>query len=300
MIFYVYLFRRTKCFLFDTLYIAKGAYIMIEIAEAFVFAKQMTKELKGLTITDVKVLTTPHKFCWLSGEPEKYEEILLGLSVIEVKSSAHYLRIILSDGHELAIAEDVNLEYKPLHLKTDKHQLQLTFSNDYVLEFKVKLYGFIPLGTKEFLNNNFPYYKVAVDAIDPRDPMFTFDYFIKTTGIDLGKGSVKACLATEQHIPGLGNGTLQDILFDSKISPRRKVSSLSLHDQKTLYNSVIKKIDEMITFGGRDTVLSMFGEKGGYEVIMKNDREKCPLCQTPIVKEAFMGGKAIYCPKCQK
>lgn len=273
---------------------------MIEIAEAYVFSHQMTKELKGLTITDVKVLSTPHKFCFLSGEPDLYEERLLGLSITEVKSSAHYLRFILSDGSELAVAEDVNLEYKPKKIETTKHQLQLTFSNDHVLEFKVKLYGFMPLGTPEFLSANFPYYRVAVSAIDPKDQRFTFEHFIKVTGLDLGKGSVKAALSTEQHIPGLGNGTLQDILFDAKIQPKRKVSTLTLDDQKKLYNSVIYKIDEMITFGGRDTVLSIFGEKGGYEVMMKNDRKLCPMCNTPLTKEAFMGGKVIYCPQCQK
>ena len=273
---------------------------MIEIAEAYILAKQMAKELKGLTITDVKVLSTPHKFCWISGEPEEYESILLGLTITEVKSSAHYLRIILSDGHELAVAEDVNLEYKPKKIETAKHQLQLTFSNDHVLEFKVKLYGFIPLGTPEFLYINFPYYRVAIDAIHPRDPKFTYDYFIKSTGLDLGKGSVKAALATEQHIPGLGNGTLQDILFDAKISPRRKVSTLSDTDMHTLYHSAINKIDEMITFGGRDTTLSIFGETGGYKVIMKNERELCPVCHTKLTKEVFMGGKVIYCPHCQK
>ena len=273
---------------------------MIEIAEAYVFAKLMTKELKGLTITDVKVLTTPHKFCWLSGEPDHYESILLGLSVLEVKSSAHYLRINLSDGHELSIAEDVNLEYKPKRLETSKHQLQLSFNNDHVLEFKVKLYGFIPLGMPEFLYENFPYYRVAVDAISPTDPKFTYGYFINQTGLNENKGSVKAALATEQHIPGLGNGTLQDILFDAKISPRRKVSTLTDIDKKTLYDSVINKIDEMMTFGGRDTVMNMFGEKGGYEVMMKNERELCPICHTPLTKEAFMGGKVIYCSVCQK
>lgn len=273
---------------------------MIEIAEAYAFAKHMTKALKGLTIVDVKALASPHKFCWLSHDPVYYEEVLSGLSIVEVTSSAHYLRILLSNDEELAIAEEIQLEYKPKHLATEKHQLQLTFHNDYVLEFKVKLYGFLLLGSKSFLMENYPYYRAAIEAIPPFDSRFTYDHFIKITQMNLNKGSVKAALATEQHIVGLGNGTLQDILFDAKISPKRKIESLSQLDKERLYHAVVNKIDEMMTFGGRDTIRNMFGEKGGYEVIMKNENVHCPICHDILKKEAYMGGKVIYCPNCQK
>ena len=38
--------------------------------------------------------------------------------------------------------------------------------------------------------------------------------------------SAKAFLATEQRIPGLGNGVLQDILFNARIHPKRKMATL--------------------------------------------------------------------------
>ncbi len=273
---------------------------MIEIAEAYAFSKQMNHVLRGLSVVDVQVLMSPHKFCWLTGDNSYYEEHILGNIIKEVKSSAHHIRIMFEDGYELTIAEDVNLEYKPLKLKTNKHQLSLTFNNDDVLEFKVKLYGFIYLGNEHTLKEHYPYYEKAIDSIFPTNPQFTYDYFIKQTGLDQNKGSIKAALATNQHIVGLGNGTLQDILFDAKLSPKRKVVTLLEQDKRVLYESIVKKIDEMIVFGGRNQVLNMFGEKGGYEVIMSHDRSLCPVCQNELKKEAFMGGKVIYCPVCQK
>jgi formamidopyrimidine-DNA glycosylase len=39
--------------------------------------------------------------------------------------------------------------------------------------------------------------------------------------------SAKAFLATEQRIPGLGNGVLQDILFTAGIHPKRKMAAIS-------------------------------------------------------------------------
>ena len=41
------------------------------------------------------------------------------------------------------------------------------------------------------------------------------------------KLSAKAFLATEQRIPGLGNGVLQDILFNAGINPKRKMGTLT-------------------------------------------------------------------------
>lgn len=273
---------------------------MIEIAEASVYAKSMAKELKGHTIIDVKALRAPHSFCWMSAEPSVYEQELLGLVITDVTSSAHYLRIHFSNGKELSVGEDVNLEYKPEHLISKKNQLVLVFDHHLALEFKIKLYGFILYGHAEEMASKMLYYKKAIDAIHPLDDRFTYNHFMSITGLDGTKGSVKSALATEQHIPGLGNGTLQDILFHAKLSPKRKISTLSDEDKHRLYDSVRFKIDEMITFDGRDLQTNMFGEKGGYDVLMKNERITCPICHTNLQKEAFLGGKVIYCPVCQK
>jgi len=273
---------------------------MIEIAESINFAKEMTNLLKGKVIEEVEVLNAPHRFCWLSTSEEIYEQKLIGKKIDHVTSSAHYLRIIFDNGLEIACAEDVSYSYQQKDEISKKNQLILIFDDHMALEFKIKLYGFILLGYEEELKKKYPYYKVALDAIHPIDKKFTYQYFLDVTKISDEKGSVKAALATEQHIPGLGNGTLQDILFKAKISPKRKVSTLSESDKKSLYQSVINTIDEMITFGGRDLITSLYGEPGKYEVLMKNDRANCPVCQGALIKEAYLGGKVIYCPNCQK
>jgi len=273
---------------------------MIEIAEAHVYAIEMTEKLKGKTITDVKVLQAPHTFCWMSEEPSYYAHHLPGLVITGVTSSAHYVRIHLSDDKEIAIGEDVSLEYKREDLISKKNQLVLIFDDHFALEFKIKLYGFILYGEPIEMKSKMLYYQKALDSIHPLDQRFSYEYFIEATGLNTNKGSVKAALATEQHIPGLGNGTLQDILFHANISPKRKVSSLSDDDKKGLYDAVKSTINEMMALGGRDLQTNMFGVKGGYEVLMKNERTHCPICQTELQKEAFLGGKVIYCPHCQK
>ncbi|MGB4717193.1 MAG: hypothetical protein WBH42_07390 [Bacillota bacterium] len=80
--------------------------------------------------------------------------------------------------------------------------------------------------------------------------------------------SAKALLATEQHIPGLGNGVLQDILWTAQIHPKRKVSTLSKEQLHTLFDSVKSVLREMVDKGGRDTERDLFGNPGGYETVL--------------------------------
>lgn len=273
---------------------------MIELPESKVLAKLGTKLFKSLEIVDVKALSSTHKFCWMNEKPEVMEESLLNRKIKEVKSSAHYLRFMFDNGFELACAEDVTLNYQKEVNDKDKHQLLLTFDNGYSLLFIVKLYGFIVYGEESHLKESMQYYKVALESIDPLSKNFSYNYFLDVTEINLGKGSVKQALATNQHIPGLGNGILQDILFHAKIQPKRKVNTLTEDDKHKLYESIIETIDQMVLFNGRESVYNFMGEKGSYEVMMKTDRKTCPICQSTLQKEAYLGGKVIYCPVCQK
>ncbi|MBW6500396.1 MAG: hypothetical protein K0B05_03290 [Bacteroidales bacterium] len=72
-----------------------------------------------------------------------------------------------------------------------------------------------------------PYHKVSLKSISPLDDAFDESYFDRTFENTPKNISMKALLATEQRIPGLGNGVLQDILFHAGIHPRQKKSALT-------------------------------------------------------------------------
>ncbi len=65
--------------------------------------------------------------------------------------------------------------------------------------------------------------------------------------------SAKAFLATEQRVPGLGNGVAQDILWTSHIHPKRKMATLSGVEIEGLFNAVKSVLADMVAQGGRDT-----------------------------------------------
>ncbi len=272
---------------------------MIEITEAIPFARQADELLKKQVIKDCIVMQSPHKLCWMNHEPEAFKNILIGQIVKDCTNSAHYIHIRFESGIEIAFGEDIHATYNLEKQFSNKNQLVLIFNSGSSLELKVGLYGFIVLGNKDELLESNAYIRSAMEAISPLDPSFTYEYFLKTTEIDKHIGSLKQALATSQHIPGVGNGVLQDILFAAKLRPMKKVSTLSPHQSLELYHALQNKIKEMIAYGGRNSVKNLLGEYGRYETIMSKDRINCSICGTPVKKVAYLGGKVTFCPTCQ-
>ena len=146
------------------------------------------------------------------------------------------------------------------------------------------------------------YYVSASTKPDPLTDGFTYDYFRSLYPASGKRLSAKAFLATQQRIPGLGNGVLQDILWDAGIDPRYPMQDASEEDFHILYESVCKIIRKMAAKGGRDTERDLFGQKGGYITQMSKNslNEPCVRCGYEIHKANYMGGTIYFCEHCQR
>ena len=87
-----------------------------------------------------------------------------------------------------------------------KHQFALYFDDETALICTIRMYGFIdvcPLGTCEE-----GYYVSSSTKPNPMTEGFTYEYF---RGLYTGKKKLtaKGFLATQQRIPGVGNGVLR-------------------------------------------------------------------------------------------
>jgi len=272
---------------------------MIEYAEAKYITSQIDFELRGKTITHVEVNGNPHNLAWFNKDIQEYIHILEHAKIKESKSNGSMMRIIVESGVELVLGEDIVFSYHDQKKDIGKNQLLLYFDNDMVLEIKAKLYGFFLLGNMDDLMLGNPYFRSAIQSIGVFDRDFTYDYFINSTKLMIKKGSLKEALATDQHLPGIGNGTIQDVLFDAKIRPERKIATLNEGEKRDLYKSLVQKTKIIFEHGGRDNTTDLFGRCGGYKVMMSNTQTHCPTCHSELVKKAYLGGKVIYCPNCQ-
>lgn len=272
---------------------------MIEIPEAIVLAAQLKETLLGKTVKKVIANQSPHKFAWFFGDPQAYDDYLVGEVVAGTSTTASFVKIHF-DSATLMFAEGIKLAFlTPGEKLPQKHQLLIEFEDESRLVASVQMYGGIWCYTEE---PEIDFYKSALEKPTPLDDAFSFDYFKGLMMEDaVIKKSVKAALATEQRIPGLGNGVLQDILYNAKIHPKRKMNTLSDVEMEKLYASIKSTLHEMVMKGGRNTEKDIFSCSGGYKSKMSKltKGEPCPLCGTSIQKMAYMGGSVYVCEGCQ-
>lgn len=273
---------------------------MIELPEALNLARQIDTTMNAKRVASVTVAQTPHKLAWYYGEPSKYSDLLVG-KTIETANAYGGLVEIKAEKTSILLGEGAGIRF---HRKNDprpaKHQLLIEFDDDSAISVLIQMYG----GIGAFLEGELDdlYYRVAKEKPSPLSPAFDKVYFDRLISVqDVQKLSLKALLATEQRIPGLGNGVLQDILFNARMHPKRKINTLSEPDKRLLLDSVKSTLSAMSTKGGRDTELDLFGHPGQYKTILckKTAGRPCSVCGTAIKKEAYMGGSVYYCEKCQ-
>jgi len=276
---------------------------MIELPEAVTLARQINANLTGCVVDAVIAVASPHKLAWYHGDPAEYPARLTGSSIGNATSHGGIVEIQLTRA-TLTFSDGVNLRLHPRSGDIPaKHQLLLTFTDGSALSASVQMYGGLICWAAGDLYDN-PYYLVAKEKPSPLDAaLFNEAYFLQLLAApEVQKLSAKAALATDQRIPGLGNGVLQDILWNARVSPRSKVNTLTAQQTHALYTSLTTTLAEMTRLGGRDTEKDLFGQPGGYRTIMsaKNAGAPCPGCGGPITKEAYLGGSVYYCVNCQQ
>ena len=273
---------------------------MIEIPESNTLAKQLNSTVKGKTIQNVYANSSPHKFAWYFGDPSNYHSLLSDKTIDGAEAYAGMVEMRAGDARIL-LCDGVNIRFFGAGEKLPaKHQLHIEFADSSSLVCSVQMYG----GLWVFSDgkNDNPYYLMSKAKPVPMGEKFDESYF---TGLiasaNLKKLSVKAFLATEQRIPGLGNGVLQDILFRARIHPKKKMSALSPEEIQNLFTAIKSTLSEMTAKGGRNTEKDLFGCAGGYPSILskKTVGTPCPVCGTRIKKEAYLGGSIYYCGTCQ-
>ncbi len=273
---------------------------MLELPEAITVAAQINETIKGKIIRNVMAAHTSHKFAWFYGDPQQYKELLVGKTIGKARGYGGFIEIQAGTAIIL-IGDGVGLKYHEGHEKRPaKHQLLIEFEDGSALSATVQMYGGLWCFPEGEMEN--PYYQVAKEKPSPLSEEFDKAYFDGLIAAEeVQKLSAKAFLATEQRIPGLGNGVLQEILYNAQIHPKKKVNALSVNERDRLFQTIKATLEAITKLGGRDTERDLFGRPGGYITrASKNTAGKsCPRCGRPISKETYLGGSIYFCEACQ-
>jgi formamidopyrimidine-DNA glycosylase len=200
---------------------------------------------------------------------------------------------------KLAISASIQFHSKE-QKRPIRHQLLLEFDDETAMSASCQLWGSFLCFQKDEISKNMDYV-IAIQKLSPLSNEFEEIYFKSLFNNETPKKSVKEFLGTEQRIPGLGNGVLQDILWNAGIHPKRKMAELSEGQINGLYHAVKNILKKMEAEGGRDTEHDLFNQPGGYKTKMskKTVGTSCPTCGTRILKESYLGGSVYICNGCQ-
>ena len=273
---------------------------MIELPEARAIAYDLKKEILGKKIIDVGGNFTDHKFTFYEGDPNTYKDKLISKKITDIIERNFYVEIEIED-YKLIFRDGANIRYYQKPKKLNKSKLLITFNDQSYINVTTSMYCFIGLFDKyEKINNE--YYQIELAGISPLDKKFTFSYFKTLIDDETIKLSIKAFLATKQRILGIGNGVVQDIMFNAKLHPKRKIKTLNEKEIESLYNAITTTLTKMVVEHGRDSEKDIFGKPGNYKTILsaKSYKKGCPICHSEIKKEQYLGGSIYYCPNCQK
>lgn len=275
---------------------------MIEFPEAAVLTRQMGETLTGRRITYCQRGNSPHKFAFYSYDPEKYSQIMtgavLGLSQVDgghamIKVGSEHTLVLGGGGEKILLHE-------PDSVLPKKHQLLLEFDDGRRLTVTVQGWGAVLLFNPDELAAH-PY--VAKFKVPPLSEAFSLAYFQGLfNNLDPDeKRSVKYFIISDPQIHGVGNGYLQDILFNAGIHPRRRAVQISPPQQQALHASIRSILRKAVDENGRDTECDLYERPGHYVALMdRRTKDKpCPVCGTRIEKDSYLGGSVYFCPSCQ-
>jgi len=152
-------------------------------------------------------------------------------------------------------------------------------------------------------------------GIEPGRANFTFKNFQKA--LKNRKTNIKALLLNQSVISGLGNIYVDESLFAAKIHPQRPADSLTINEQKRLFNAIQRIIKLAIknngtTFsdfidskgkkGSFKEKLKVYGRQGQACLRCKNDKAKpCHSKKSIKIQKIKVAGRGThFCAKCQK
>ena len=280
---------------------------MIEMPEATTIARQMNVTLVGKTISKFGRGNKTHKFLWLNHPDEVYEQTLPGLTIAGASSFGRSIHLHLSDEHMLGWwdAGGKILYHEPGAKLPKNYHLGWEFEDGSAMTYALQMWGGVKLLDQNPTDEDNKYDSTGVEPLSQDFTLERLNQMMDEYPEKTSKGVKGFLVATgyvmPNHIAGLGNAIVQDILFHAGISPKRKVMDISLEERDKLHDAINSTLAEAIRLGGRYDEVDLFGNKGGYIRLMdsKTKETPCTKCGTDIQKISYLGGACYICPSCQ-
>ena len=272
---------------------------MPELPEVETVRRSLLKKLLNKKITDIKILYND------IFQEQDISKVILNIKnqkIVDIKRRGKWLIFELNNFYLLShLRMEGKYVYRNLNQEIEKHELVIfNIDDQFELRYKdVRRFGKMYLIEKDNLCNS-PLVKLGYE---PWDDTLTVDYLrekYKNKSIP-----IKTILLDQTIVTGIGNIYADEILFLSKINPKKRGGDLTDENLKEIIINTRKVLEQAIEQKGTTIRSYTFeeGVAGNFQnnlSVHKREGEKC-LCCNGIIKRIKIGGRSTYyCENCQK
>lgn len=270
---------------------------MPELPEILILSQQMAREISGKQIACAEI----NQPKCLNVSSQEFISVIEGKTIGRITSKGKWLFLQVDGDYiliSLGMGGDV-LFFKPEEFLPEKYHFKILFNDKSGFTIRFWWFGKIHFVSGNNLNEHSETSKLG---ISPLDSNFTFEHLENL--LNRKQGNIKSFLLDQKNIAGIGNVYLQEILFEARLHPKRKISSLSKEEIRNLYSSIIRVLNCSIDLCGLAYEKDFYGNSGKYSVekmsVGYKENQLCPVCHTLIEKIKTGRTSTYICPKCQR
>lgn len=272
---------------------------MPELPEVETVRKALLLKLKNKKIKDINII---HNNVFKDQDIKKVKENIKNETINDIKRRGKWLIFVLDNYYLLShLRMEGKYIYRTKTDKIEKHELVIfNIDNEFELRYKdVRKFGKMYLIKKEEIKNSI----LKELGLEPWDNKLTTTYLTKK--YKSKTIPIKTILLDQSIITGIGNIYADEILFLSKINPYKKGKDITTKEKEKIIENTKKVLEKAIKEGGT-TIRSYTSEEGVTGLfqnslnVHQKEGEKCPVCNSIIIREKINGRSTYYCNNCQK
>jgi formamidopyrimidine-DNA glycosylase len=268
---------------------------MPELPEVETVKEKLKKELLKKRINDVKVF-----YNGIIATSLKDFNNIKNQEIIDITRRGKFLIFELTDYYLVShLRMEGKYFIKDINEEKNKHDHVIFYFSDFTLRYNdTRKFGKMYLVTKDKLLTDTPLNKLGLEPWDNNlNSNYLKDKFNKNIAI-------KTLLLDQSIISGIGNIYADEILFLSKVNPKKMGKELN----KKELDNIIKNTRIVLEQGikNRGTTIHSFsslgsiGDNQNHLLVHTKEGMPCVNCGSIIKKIKVNGRGTYYCPMCQK
>ena len=269
---------------------------MPELPEVETVLRTLELRIKGQTIKDIDIY-------WdniIVNDIKEFKDRLIGQHFNKFIRRGKYLLFEMDD---CVLVSHLRMEgkyyLKDFNEELTKHE-HIVFTLD---DLSLRYHDTRKFGKMEVIDKQDNYNKFKQLGVEPFTNEFNIEY-IKNY-IKNNNKPIKQTLLDQSFIAGIGNIYADEILFNMRVNPNKKTSTLTKQNinDLILYTNIV--LDDAIKCGGTTirSYTSSLGVNGLFQLELKvhtKVNKPCPNCGHTIKKIQVAKRGTYYCEKCQK